>query len=110
MHNDQWVPRLVLRQQWSALNVPLMWAAAAGDSENPVLSWLADECSRGGPVCVAGVDTVGRDAVFEVARSTVGSNALLGHTVTRRFIGVDPPTGVCSAEVGRTLQRESSSH
>ena len=37
VHNDQGVPSLILRQQWSALNVPLMWAAAAGDRENPVL-------------------------------------------------------------------------
>ena len=42
-----------------------MWAAAAGDIESPVLLWLADACDRVGTVSVAGVDTVGRDAVFE---------------------------------------------
>ena len=73
VHTDQGVPRLILRQQWSALNVPLMWAAAAGDSENPVLLWLADECSRGGPVLVAGVDTAGREAVFEAWHALSGA-------------------------------------
>ena len=73
VHNDQGVPRLILRQQWSALNEPLMWAAAAGDSENLVLLWLADECSRGGPVLVAGVDTAGRDAVFEAWHALSGA-------------------------------------
>ena len=49
-----------------------MWAAAAGDSET-VLSWLADEYSRGGPVFVAGVDTAGREAVFEAWHALSGA-------------------------------------
>ena len=55
----------LLRQQWSVFNVPLMWAAAAGDRKSPVLLWLAD-------ACVAGVDTVGRDAVFEAWHALSG--------------------------------------
>ena len=38
---NQEVPRQILRQTWSALNVPLMWAASSGDEECPVLLWLA---------------------------------------------------------------------
>ena len=38
---NQEVPRMILRQTWSALNVPLMWAASSGDAECPVLLWLA---------------------------------------------------------------------
>ena len=53
-------------------NVPLIWAAAAGDRESPVLLWLADACDRVGNVSVAGVDTVGRDAVFEAWHALSG--------------------------------------
>ena len=38
---NQEVPRVILRQTWSAENVPLMWAASSGDVECPVLLWLA---------------------------------------------------------------------
>ena len=37
---NQEVPRQILRQTWSALNVPLMWAASSGDEECPVLLWV----------------------------------------------------------------------
>ena len=35
------VPRVIRRQQWSVFNVPLVWAAAAGDRSCAVLEWLA---------------------------------------------------------------------
>ena len=34
------IPRSLRRQQWSALNVPLMWAAAEGDRDCGVFRWL----------------------------------------------------------------------
>ena len=34
------IPRALRRQRWSVLNVPLMWAAAAGDDQSAVLQWL----------------------------------------------------------------------
>ena len=40
------VPRVSRRQQWSALNVPLMWAAADDDRQCAVL-----ECWHPGPKC-----------------------------------------------------------
>ena len=35
------VPREVRRLRWSVFNVPLMWAAAAGDDDCAVLGWLS---------------------------------------------------------------------
>jgi hypothetical protein len=40
------VPRAVRRQRWSALNVPLMWAAASADLDVPVLRWLCELAGR----------------------------------------------------------------
>ena len=37
-HNG--IPREIRSHRWSLLNVPLMWAAAAGDRECPVLTWV----------------------------------------------------------------------
>ena len=43
---NQEVPRQILRQSWSAFNVPLMWAS--GDEKCPVLLWpmLANQWNR----------------------------------------------------------------
>ena len=36
----QGVPRAILRQRWSAINVPLMWAAAtSGPDTHPIIDW-----------------------------------------------------------------------
>ena len=35
------VPQCVRRQRWSALSVPLMWAAAGASDSHPILEWLA---------------------------------------------------------------------
>ena len=72
VRDDQGVSKPILRQQWYAFNEPLMWAAAAGDRESPVLSWLANACDRAGSVSVASVDTIGHDAVFEAWHALSG--------------------------------------
>ena len=41
------LPGAIRRQQWSAVYVPLMWAAASGDRECPLLQWLSNAASRG---------------------------------------------------------------
>ena len=50
------VPREIRRQQWSFLNIPLMWTASSGDRSCAVLQWLA--------VTVGGDSMSGRDAVM----------------------------------------------
>ena len=40
------VPRAIRQQRWSPLNVPLMWAAAGGDANHPVLEWLENAARR----------------------------------------------------------------
>ena len=54
------VLREIRRQQWSFLNIPLMWAASAGDRSCAVLQWLADSES----ISVGGDSMSGRDAVM----------------------------------------------
>ena len=39
-HSAGVIPREIRRQQWSFLNIPLMWAAATGDRSNVVLQWF----------------------------------------------------------------------
>ena len=65
------IPRTIRRQQWSAFNVPLVWAAASGDQECLLLQWLCQAASKGPPVQVAGIDVRGEDAVL------IGWKALL---------------------------------
>ena len=48
------ISRVLRRQQWSALNVPLMWAAADGDRRCAVLKWLASRAEVLRPVNVGG--------------------------------------------------------
>ena len=36
------VPRVVLQQRWSPINVPLMWAAAGSEPSIPLLDWLCE--------------------------------------------------------------------
>ena len=56
------IPREIRRHQWSALNVPLLWAAAEGDANNPMVRWLVGAAERVPRVVVAGVDMSGADA------------------------------------------------
>ena len=39
------VPRAILQQKWSPINVPLIWGAA-GTETPPVFDWLMGEASR----------------------------------------------------------------
>ena len=40
------MPRAVLQQKWSPINVPLIWSAAGTDETTPVFDWLMGEASR----------------------------------------------------------------
>ena len=61
---NQEVPRQILRQTWSALNVPLMWAASSGDEECPVLLWLAHAGEQVESLSACDATWNGREAVF----------------------------------------------
>ena len=37
------IPREIRRHQWSALNVPLLWAAAEDDRLCPLIQWLREK-------------------------------------------------------------------
>ena len=76
VNGSQDVPRAIRRQQWSPFNVPLMWAAAAGDDTCPVLQWLASAAQHVESMFVAGsivsghdAAVVGWEALSEVMRS-----------------------------------------
>ena len=61
---DGEIPRAIRRQQWSAVYVPLMWAAASGDRECPLLHWLSNAASRC-PALHVGVSYMpGGDALY----------------------------------------------
>ena len=67
------IPRQ-LHQQWSVFNVPLMWAAASGDSECHMLQWLEARAERLPLMSVGGHECSGRATVrtaWEVLRSTM---------------------------------------
>ena len=58
------VPSAVLRQKWSTLNVPLMWAAAGTNADTPVLRWLLRVAAHMPYVVdVVGQEMTGRDAL-----------------------------------------------
>ena len=40
------VPRSILQQKWSPINVPLIWGAAGTGETTPVFEWLMGEASR----------------------------------------------------------------
>ena len=61
---NQEVPRQILRQTWSALNVPLMWAASSGDEECPVLLWLARAGEQVKSLTACDATWNGREAVL----------------------------------------------
>ena len=41
---DGTIPTSVLSHEWSALNYPLMWAAAECQASHPIVDWLDDMC------------------------------------------------------------------
>ena len=61
---ERWSQRRRFRGQWSALNVPHLWAAAEDDRHCPVLTWLCDRSQSLQNVSVAGVQVAGPDAVM----------------------------------------------
>ena len=67
---DDDIPRQIRRQQWSVLNVPLMWSAAEGAEDCPMLEWLSTVADQLPRVNIGGEEMGGRDAV------PVGWNAL----------------------------------
>ena len=60
---NQEVPRQILGQTWSTLNVPLMWAASSGDEECPVL-WLAHAGEQVESLTACDATWNGREAVL----------------------------------------------
>ena len=58
-HDSEDIPREIRRHQWSALNVLLLWSAAEGDFDNPMVRWLVEESERLPTVIVAGVQMSG---------------------------------------------------
>ena len=58
------VPLAVLRQQWSTLSVPLMWAAVGTNADTPVFRWLLGVAAQlPSVVDVVGQEMTGRDAL-----------------------------------------------
>ena len=57
------VPREVRRLHWSVFNVPLMWAAAAGDDDWAVLGWLSARAVNLPPVFVDSVQVPALEAL-----------------------------------------------
>ena len=73
-------PRAIRRHQWSALNVPLMWAAAAGDRSHPVFQWLLEVVATIPEVTVAGIDmTVQSRIGWEALRDILHSRGIGPH-------------------------------
>ena len=65
---------MLRRQQWSVLNVPLMWSAAKGNRQCWTLEWLASRAELLPPVTVGGVEVPGREA--EITGWNVLHNAM----------------------------------
>ena len=63
LNSEDEIPRVLRRQQWSALNGPLMWATGDGDGQCAVLKWLASRTEVLRPVNVGGGEVPGRVAV-----------------------------------------------
>ena len=76
-HSAGVIPREIRRQQWSFLNIPLMWAAATGDRSNVVLQWLAAS-ARNTSVPVCGASLPGNEAVMIGWDSLHGAMQVLG--------------------------------
>ena len=57
------IPREVRRLQWSAFNVPLMWAAAANDQDCAILEWFNQQTESLPPVLVNGCEVAAQEAL-----------------------------------------------
>ena len=79
------IPRSIRRQQWSALNVPLMWSAAEGNRGCAVLEWLIAKAQQTPSLHVAGEEVPGRQAAL------MGWEALQGDHIQGRSLGFPRP-------------------
>ena len=70
LRTEDGIPRTIRRQQWSALNVPLMWSAAEGNRGCAVLEWLISNAQQVSSFNAAGEEVSGREAAL------IGWNAL----------------------------------
>ena len=70
------ISREIRQQQWSFLNIPLMWAAT-GDRSNVVLQWLAAS-AQNTSVPVRGTSLPGNEAVMAGWDSLHGAMQVLG--------------------------------
>ena len=65
LRTEDSIPRTTRRQQWSALNVPLMWSAAEGNRGCSVLEWQVSSFNVAGEeVSGRGAALIGWDAFF----------------------------------------------
>ena len=67
------VPDRILTQRWSALNVPLMWAAAGQAEDNPRVEWLAAQCEEAVLRAGANHDVVAARAAWHALRECMRS-------------------------------------
>ena len=79
------VPREVRRLRWSVFNVPLMWAAAAGDDDCAVLGWLSARAVSLPPMFVDGVQVPAPGSVAHWIARVVRHDAILGREFKGRF-------------------------
>ena len=84
------VLREIRREQWSFLNIPLMWAASAGDRSCAVLQWLADS-AQNVSISVGGDSMSGCD------------DAGVGHSIPRRVVRMGPRTPISVGEFRSVL-------
>ena len=57
------IPRQVRQLRWSVFNVPLMWAAAAGEEERAVLGWMSAQAENLPHITVDGESVQARKAL-----------------------------------------------
>ena len=77
--NTNEIPRAIRCHQWSALNVPLLWAASTGDRDHPVLQWLLEVLATIPTVTVVGIDMSGPTAAvtgWEALRDVLHSRGV----------------------------------
>ena len=98
------VPRLLRHQQWSAFNVPLMWAAASGDADCHLLQWLEARAERLPPMRVGDEQISGCATVrtsWEVLRNSLQSWGITSREHLAEWIHNQ---GFRSTPVGSPLQ------
>ena len=97
------VPRAIRHQHWSVVFVPLVWAAACGDRECPVLQWLGRAAASGPPIIVGGIEMAGKAAVCAGWGCIARGNVELGHPISRRSVRMDTQPRVRPTKVESTF-------